>query len=220
MRMWKKTRKRRKKEQMRNKRLIKKYYWLMPRGWDGKPLKDYDYSWIEWGWSHGWDKAFGQMYMDELGAAIKESGQKDFFILQQKEKYGRCENYVSSTTQKVHDIIDKYGFISENICYFCGVEAPMVDTGWILPECFDCFKKRCKNDGYTESEDELRKLYNKYVCEQPDENGEWHMPDSYTVRSWDRNTGEPADTVYDISETVALIRKRQARWKNGEIQRR
>ena len=213
--MTKKKRKQKKKLQMRNKRLIKKYYWLMPIGWDGKPPKHYDYTWINWGWSHGWDKAFGQMYMDELGAAIKEAGQKDFYILELKEKYGQARCYTSGTTRKVHDIINKYEFISENICYFCGVEAPMVNSGWMLPECFDCFKKYYRGDERTE--DEIRQLYNQFVCEEPDKNGEWHMADSYTMRSWDRDTGKPIDTVYDISETTALIRKRQARWKNGKM---
>ena len=87
--MTRKERKRKKKEQMKNKRLIKKYYWLRPlSAWTGKPLEDYDYTFIEWGWCPGWDKAFGQMFMDELGAAIKESGQKDYQIVQIKEKYG------------------------------------------------------------------------------------------------------------------------------------
>lgn len=38
--MTRKERKRKKKEQMKNKRLIKKYYWLRPlSAWTGKPWK-------------------------------------------------------------------------------------------------------------------------------------------------------------------------------------
>ena len=87
--MTKKERKRKKKLQMKNKRLAKKYYWLIPRNvWSGKVLKDYDYTWIDWGCSPGWEKAYGNMYMKELGDEVNRIGQKDFMILQEKEKFG------------------------------------------------------------------------------------------------------------------------------------
>lgn len=182
----------------------------MPIGWDGKPLKNYDYSWIEWGWMPGWDRAFGKLYMDELGAAIKECGQKDFQILQIKEKYGQARLYCNGTTQKVHDIIRKYEFISEHICCECGVEAPMVGTSWIYPQCYKCFAKHYHR--YDVSEEEL---YQKYLdlAEDPDENGEWHIPNTYTIRQWNHNKDEPEDMVYDISDTAELIRKRQSKWR-------
>ena len=217
MRMTKKQRKKKKKLQMKNKRLIKKYYWLAPRNvFSDKIPKDYDYTYIEWGWSDGWDKAFGWLYLKELGEAIKESGQKNFRILQQKEKYGRCVNYVSGTTEKVHRIIDKYEYISENVCYYCGKEAPMTDTGWILPQCFRCFCKvyRRNEKWYLENhmeetpktDEELREIYEKSICDTPDENGEYHIPETYTIRR--SSTDGTEDITYDISDTVKKIRKR------------
>ena len=136
MRMTKKARKRKKKLQMRNKRLIKEYYWLLPRNvWTGKPLKNYDYTFIEWGWSEGWDKAFGMMYLKELGDEIKRIGQKNFMILQQKEKFGSCRNYVNGTSREAHDIIDKYEALSQNICYFCGrPDTPMTTLDKEIPQ--------------------------------------------------------------------------------------
>lgn len=93
MRISKKQRKRKKKQQLINKKLVKKYYWLAPRefNWNdgiGKIRKDYNYTWINWGWCNGWDKTFGQAFMEELGEEIKRAGQKNFSILQIKEKYG------------------------------------------------------------------------------------------------------------------------------------
>lgn len=87
-------------DRLKNKRLIKKYPWLMPTNWLGFPVKNYDYSWIEWGWSAGWDKAFGWQYLKELGEAVKESGRKDFRILQQKEKYGCYDSETEVLTKK------------------------------------------------------------------------------------------------------------------------
>ena len=40
-------------------KLVKKYYWLAPANvWTGLIPKDYDYTYINWGWSEGWDRAY------------------------------------------------------------------------------------------------------------------------------------------------------------------
>lgn len=224
MRMTKKQRKKKKQLRMRNKKLVKKYPYLAPRNWwTGKIPKDYDYSWVNWGWSDGWDRAFGWQYLEELDKALKESGQKNFTILQQKEKYGSARNYTSGTTQKVHDIIDKYEHISEHVCYYCGREAPMTDTGWVLPQCFRCFCKvyRRNEKWYLENhlektpktDEELREIYEKSICDTPDENGEYHIPYTYTIKRSVRG-GDWEEIVYDISDTVKKIQKRISRW-NG-----
>ena len=200
----KKERKNKKKKQITNRKLIKKYYWLAPRNvWTDKIPDDYDYTWIEWGWSKGWDKAFGKIYMEELGAAIKEAGLKDFRILQIKEKYGQARCYTSYGTDKIYNIINKYEVISEHICYYCGKEAPMVGRYWITPECFDCYKKRWKKKGL--SEEELRKKYEDEICDVPDEKGEYHLPDTYTVTQLSKDAN--IETTYDISDTTSKIRK-------------
>ena len=72
--MTRRQRKRKKKLQIRNKRLVKQYDFLLPRNvWTDKVPKGYDFSYIDWGWSDGWDKAFGMQYLKELGEAVKES---------------------------------------------------------------------------------------------------------------------------------------------------
>ena len=213
----KRQRKNKKFIKMKNKRLVKKYYWLMPTNWEGKVDKYFkDYHYIEWGWSPGWDKAFGQMYMDELGKAIKESGQKNFQIYQIKEKYGQARLYCSGTCDKVHDIISKYEMISENVCYYCGKEAPMTDGGWVLPQCFKCFcKVYRRREQYSiknhpeiipKTDEELQELYNKIIIDKPDEHGEYHIPMTYTVRTFDKDGDK--DVIYDISDTVTKLRKR------------
>lgn len=202
---------------MINKKLVKKYYFLAPYdAWADQIPKDYDYTYINWGWSNGWDKAFGWLYLKEVGEAVKEAGLKRFRILQQKEKYGACRNYVGGANDKIYRIIDKYEHISENICYYCGKEAPMTDTGWVLPQCFDCYCKVFRRDeswylkNHSEktpkTDEELREMYEKSICDKPDENGEYHMADSYTIRQFSEEGTK--DIVYDISDTVKKIRKR------------
>lgn len=218
--MTKKERRAKKKEQLKNKKLIKKYYWLMPRSaWTGKILSDYDYTWIEWGWCDGWDKTFGSMFMKELGNAIKKSGQKNFQIVEIKEKYGELRLYHNGCSKEANDIIDKYTRISQNICMWCGCEAPMIDDGWVSVMCLDCFKKYyrrrekyiSREDYVPKTDEELTELYNKYIIDKPDENGEYHMAKSFTWRHF--STDGDWDETIDISETVEKIQKKLERRK-------
>ena len=222
--MTKKERKRKKKLQSRNRHLVKKYYWLEPRRWDGKRDKDYDYTYINWGWSDGWNKAFGNMYMKELGDAINEAGQKDFQILQVKEKFAQARLYCGGTTRKVLDIIDKYERISEHICERCGCEAPMIEEGsWFsvyCPRCYRLLYRRREQwfntkEGYIpKTDEEINEIYKGYIIDEPDENGEYHMQNTYTVKHY--RSSDTVDEVYDISDTVEKIQKRISKFKREE----
>lgn len=208
----KKNKTRLKREKMRNRRLVKKYPWLIPRNdWTGKIPSDYDYSYIEWGWTKGWDKAFGDMFMEELGQAINEAGLKNTYrILQIKEKYGQMRLYDNGGTDKINQIIDKYSHLSENICVGCGKpDVPMINDGWYSPWCYDCFRNNWKGREehaarYREvnaaTEDEILDAYNKCTCSEP------KMADSYTILTFSK--GEDIKKTYDISDTANKIRKR------------
>ena len=219
--------KKRKQEILRNKKLVKKYPWLRPKSvWTGKILKDYDYSYIEWGWSKGWDAAFGQMYLEELDEAVQKSGHADkFYIEQIKEKYGSARTYVSFYTDAIRDVINKYEYLSQNICICCGKpDVPMINTGWMSPECFDCFRKGQKRqENYLVklgkeitllTEEEIKQEYEDCIDEEPDENGEYKMTNAYTIRHWDKDSDEPVDEQFDISETADAIRRR---WKKRMV---
>lgn len=219
--MTKKARKRKKKLQMRNKKLIKKFYWLMPRNvWSDKIPKNYDYTYIEWECCDGWDKAFGMMYLKELGTAIQKSGQTNFRIYEIKEKFGQLRVYTNATTAEVNAIIDKYEKISENVCIKCGNEAPMIDDGWMSPWCFKCWSKiqRKREKFYKElhpedklsTDDELFEKYKKCIIDKPDENGEYHICDIYHIRRFSLDGNEDIDI--DISETANKVRNRQHKW--------
>lgn len=209
--------KRKKKEKLRNKRLVKQYYFLKPTPWYRRKHKEkYDYSYIEWfGWPEGWNKAFGMMYLKELGAEIKRIGQKDFQILQQKEKYASARNYVSGTSDKAHEIINKYEYLSENICWQCGKpDVPKIYDGWLYPVCLDCYRKNIREReqfwlGKPLTDEEIKDRYEKLIDEEPDENGEYRMANSYTIKRFSKDGDEL--TTYDISETAEAIRKRWER---------
>ncbi len=221
--MTKKQRRRKKKLQSLNRHLVNKYYWLEPRRWDGKRDKDYDYTYINWGWSDGWNKAFGNMYMKELGDAINEAGQKDFQILQVKSKFAQARLYCGGTTRKVLDIIDKYELISEHICERCGCEAPMIQEGsWLMVYCPRCYRqyyrrreKWITKEGYIpKTDEEINEIYKGCIIDKPDENGEYHMRKTYTMKHY--RSGDTVDEVYDISDTVEKIQKRISKFKRKE----
>ena len=175
----KRQRKRKKAKQIENRKLIKKYYWLRPRyAWSGKPIKDYDYTYHELSdvWGKGWNKAFGEKLIEELGEAVKEAGLNNFNIVQAKEKFGEIRIYTSYITDKIDEVIEKYTYLSRHICYFCGKKAPIVDDGWVLPRCFDCYCKQYRkqekwainhySDYIVKTDEELRKMYDERIVEE------------------------------------------------------
>ena len=107
--------------------------------------------------------------------------------------------YTNGNPEEVYDIIQKYEFISEYICYKCGSPHACVvdDYGWYLPLCKDCWDKANKlreEKGYKTISYE--KAVGKNLCE---------LPDSYTIKRY--SYGGYEDIVYDISDTAQKIRE-------------
>lgn len=206
----KKFRKREKKTKLQNKKLVKKYPWLAPRDyWTGKIDKDYDYSWIKWGCSPGWDVAYGDMYLKELGTAVEKAGAKNSFCIDEiKEKYGEHRVYCSLPSDEIKDIIDKYETLSRNICIGCGKpDVPMLnDHGWYYPLCYECYRHQAYDFGrYVEEdikEDELKQEYNSIAMDDS------MMPDTFTRRMWTNKDSKVTEETIDISETANKIRIR------------
>jgi len=198
----KKNKRKLKRVKIRNRHLVKKYPWIAPRNWwNGKLIDGYDYSYTEWELPIGWHKAFGQMYLKELGAAIKEAGlEREFEIQQIKEKYGSLRVYTNCYTEEIQGIIDKYEYLSENICIKCGKpDVKQITKGWIYPICFDCYTNKSAN-----TEDQKMKLYREATEGSTDT-----MADSYTIRRF--NIDGSSEHTYDISETANAIRKHYER---------
>jgi len=202
----KKYSKKLKAERIKNKKLVKKYPWLKPYQYFKKRHLDpkYDYSYLNWGFTYGWDIAFGDMFMRELGEANKSV--KEFGILQTKEKYGSMRCYTTGTTEKGDDIIRKYEHISMRVCVNCGKpDVPMLNTGWISPECFDCFKKQYED----KTETEIQDLYQECIIDKLNDDGTYQILPTY---SYTRYGGDNKEIVtHDISETIKAVRDRYER---------
>lgn len=203
--MNKKERKRKKKIQLQNKKLLKRYPFLWPSDLFGMPIpkRYYDYSWT---WlddmPRGWKKAFGKMLCEELrNELVKYHALRSYKLLQVKEKYGGLRWYDAGFVGNVAEIINSYSHLSENICIVCGKpDVPMINDGWISPWCFDCWKKRKSRFYKNCSDEELLELYNSFSSEDR------MMEESYLV--WRYNSSGSTETVYDISSTAQKIRSR------------
>ena len=125
----------------KNKKLVKKYPWLLPRNvFTDEIVSDYDYSWTEFdNIPEGWAYAFGMNLVKEIHAElVKHNLVEKFRIHQIKEKYGSLCFYTNFTTPEIDKIVSRYQKMRAVTCIQCGKPAKFVTTGWILPYCEDC----------------------------------------------------------------------------------
>lgn len=208
----KKRVKQRKREKLRNKKLVKKYPWLTPiDSWTGRPYKDYDYSWTLLDcMPDGWRFAFGDMMCEEIDALLRRANfVKKYRIVEVKEKYGGLRWYDNGVPESIHEemshVISKYECISECCCIVCGKpDVKMTNAGWLEPLCKPCYE-RCVNSTRTYEE-----------VTDTDDPG--RLPDTYTVRRF--STEGSTDTTYDISETSNKVRMRYERIQKRRSRRR
>ena len=141
---------------MKNKRLCKRYPFLIPTtrwtgkaSWDKKKRKHmtwynapYSYTELDL-MPEGWRKVFGEQICEEIREAlIKVNYLYDYRISDIKEKYGSLRWYDFGATEEIYDIIRKYEKMSEHICLHCGRPAEIISFyGWLEPLCEKCQKK-------------------------------------------------------------------------------
>ena len=179
----------------RNKELCKRYPFLIPKDWEGKVPKDFDYSYTEWdALEDGWREAFGDMLLEELRESLVKTGDlKNFGIDQLKEKFGSMRFYYHGGNDEVDKIIDKYSVLSENICIHCGKpDVYMTDKGWMYPCCKECWEKSKYNTNIP---------YEQFI------EGDNQMANTMNWRSYSPEYEEYEDHEVDISETANKIRE-------------
>lgn len=157
----------------KNRRLISKYPFLMPRGWNEKKPDHYHYQWtLLDGLCDGWRKAFGRMMLDDLMEACKrdEIDPKSLYIVEIKEKWGMMRLSLNNVGYNLQYVIDAYEEVSGNICCKCGkIDVPMTNFGWMLPLCQDCYV----------SDNRSAKKYEEMLLKKTAD--ECRIPDYYTI---------------------------------------
>ena len=198
---------------IRNRKLAKKYPFLIPfKGWKGDREvygwpKGEKYQWLCWDfWPRGWMKSFGNLFLEDLAAAVKKSGyERVFHVTGGKEKWGRCVVECGPYSDEIMHVLTTYETLSENICCVCGKpDVKMIVKGWIHPKCYDCFKNEWisyRNEGEdSKSDAELRAIYADLTG-----SGSNAMADEYVL-----SYGSGEKKIMDIRPAAEKIR---AKWR-------
>ncbi len=102
----------------------------------------------------GWLAAFGNDFCEELKEAIKKDDcEREFMIVEIKEKFGFMNVYVMCAGEYTYDVISKYEELSKYICGHCGQTADYVTLGWYYPICKDCADSADYGGRYTTVEE-------------------------------------------------------------------
>ena len=133
-----------KQRKLKNKKLCKRYPFLIQRDWRGEPF-DYEFTYLD-DMPEGWKRAFGiDMCEDIRRVLIKGNYLNKYRVVQVKEKYGDLRWYdngaPSSIYRELQDIIYKYEELSYRTCICCGRPATKISLGWISPFCDKCAGK-------------------------------------------------------------------------------
>jgi hypothetical protein len=132
----------------RNRKLIEKYPFLLPRNvWTDKVTDNYHYDYtLADDLSDGWRKAFGTQLFDELKKALIETNYMDKFRFEDiKQKFGMLRIYVNPSPQEVLNVLEKYELLSEHYCEKCGRPAQLTSDGyWLQTICEKCWNREMK----------------------------------------------------------------------------
>lgn len=133
-----------KQQKLKNKKLCKRYPFLIIRDWEDEPL-GYEFIYLD-DMPEGWKRAFGiDMCEDIRRVLVKANYLYTYRIVQLKEKYGGMRLYSdgapSSIYRELEDVIDKYEDLSYRTCIHCGRPATKISLGWISPFCDECAEK-------------------------------------------------------------------------------
>ena len=138
---------------MNNKKLCKRYPFLIPRNrWTDKLMWDktdkyfmpYSYTELD-AMPDGWRRAFGIEMCEEIRKELIKYNYLDKYrIAQIKEKFGelRWYDFGIPKNSKIWEIIDKYTELSHHTCMICGRPAETSSDGyWLYTLCDKCKEK-------------------------------------------------------------------------------
>lgn len=138
---------------MNNKKLCKRYPFLIPRNrWTDKLMWDktdkyfmpYSYTELD-AMPDGWRRAFGIKMCEEIREELVKYDYLDKYrIVQIKEKFGelRWYDFGIPKDSKIWEIIDKYTELSRYTCMICGRPTEISSDGyWLYTLCDKCKEK-------------------------------------------------------------------------------
>lgn len=196
-------RQRKKQIKMKNKRLVKRYPFLLPYSvFSDKIPNNYNYEYTEYDdLIKGWQIGFGKFLLEDLrDICLKTGWLHKLRIEQWKEKYGFMRLYFNTAPSEVHNIANDYEFISQYICGQCGsIHGHVInDYGWYFPLCKKCYEKNNKR--------REKRGFHIVPWEKVCMENEPELPDSYQVTKFSCDGNKIIK--HDISEKVSKIKKK------------
>ena len=196
-------RQRKKQIKMKNKRLVKRYPFLLPYSvFSDKIPNNYNYEYTEYDdLIKGWQIGFGKFLLEDLRAICLKTGWLHKLRIEQwKEKYGFMRLYFNTAPSEVHNIANDYEFISQYICGQCGsIHGHVInDYGWYFPLCKKCYEKNNKR--------REKRGFHIVPWEKVCMENEPELPNSYQVTKFSCDGNKIIK--HDISEKVSKIKKK------------
>lgn len=127
----------------KRKELIAKYPYLMPRTmFTDEVHPDFNYEFIkgEHDLPKGWLELFLQCCEDLYEPLKRADYLNKFRFLDIKEKWGAMDFSTYRITSEVSEILEKYRFISKQVCSRCGKPATVRTYSYVLPFCLEHIK--------------------------------------------------------------------------------
>lgn len=196
-----------------NKLLVKKYPFLYLKNSYSvfTDKNEYFSTWLD-DMPSGWRIAFGELLCEDIkNELIKFDYLDRYQIVQIKEKFGGLRWYDNGVPKgcKVHDILEAYSLISENICMDCGeINVPMTTGSWMYPSCKNCFINN-RDYSYVQDPVKIKKIKEKNtkfwdVCYE--DQSPISLPTEMKFRTYENH--EFKDVTVDISNYANKIIKR------------
>lgn len=134
-----------KQAKLKNKKLFKRYPFLIIRDWKTDEPIYLDFTYLD-DMPKGWRKAFGIQMCEEIREVlIKGNYLNNYRVAQVKEKFGALRWYDEGAPDSIYselrDIIYVYEEISARTCVCCGRPATKISLGWTSPWCDNCAEK-------------------------------------------------------------------------------
>ena len=194
-----------------NKKLIKKYPFLIPKNvWTGEIVDNYDYSWTLLDEvPKGWRISIMPLFLPELKDELVKFNYLDkYFITQIKEKFGELRWYDAGfpADSNIDDLVEIYSYLSGNICIECGKpDVPIVQDWWISPYCENCWidislKKHDLNNSISAAVlvKDAKESYNELAS------ANYKLPTEYKYTRFSKE--DKKEVCIDISDKVNAIR--------------
>lgn len=202
----------RKRNRIKNHKLLRRYPFLRAKDWHGNPIRGDDFTFLD-DIPKGWVKLFGIQMCEDLRNSLLRTGDfRHYGVDQAKEKYGSLRWYHYGFSDEAERIISDYEQISERTCVGCGkFPSPLYTGGWVSAYCPDCYSKFLYN-----RDKDLEKVKRSYI-----EKYDKPFEPTYIIKHWSKDGDWTEER--DVTEILNRLKNSKPKlmegWNGGNQKR-